>query len=398
MNDNLLKYAIENDMIDLSYVQEQIEMNKRRELLEKHPYKIWEGKDGKWRTYLFIPDKGRQLKKRNSKKEIEDDIIKHYEKNRIISISDVFNEWINQKLGYEDIKKQTYDRYKTDFHRFFDGTNIIKTDIRKIEESDLEDFIRESIYEKKLTHKSYSGLRLIIIGIFKYAKKKKYTEISISQFFGDMELPKNAFQKRKFTKEESVFTNEEIRKIEEYVYNMPPSIINYGILLAFQTGVRVGELAALKPSDIVDDVLNINKTEVRYRGEDGKYVFEVRESAKTEAGNRRVILNTKALNILSDIQCLNPYGEYLFMKDGARIKEKAFSVKMVKICEYVGIPKRSLHKVRKTCATNLLNKGVDESLVIQQLGHTKIETTKEYYYFDNTTHTEAKKQIECATI
>lgn len=45
--DDLLKYAVENGMIDLSYVQEQIEMNKRKELLDKHPYKIWEGKDGK---------------------------------------------------------------------------------------------------------------------------------------------------------------------------------------------------------------------------------------------------------------------------------------------------------------------------------------------------------------
>lgn len=172
---------------------------------------------------------------------------------------------------------------------------------------------------------------------------------------------------------------------------MPPSIINYGILLAFQTGLRVGELAALKPSDITNDVLNINKTEVRYRGEDGKYVFEVRESAKTEAGNRSIILSSKSIKLLSDIRRLNPFGEYLFMKDGERIKEKAFSVKITKICEYVNIPKRSMHKARKTCATNLLNKGVDESLIISQLGHTKIETTKGYYYFDNTTYDEARE-------
>ena len=44
-------------MIDMSYVQEQIEMNKRKELLEKHPYEIWEGKDGKWYTYRIKRDK-----------------------------------------------------------------------------------------------------------------------------------------------------------------------------------------------------------------------------------------------------------------------------------------------------------------------------------------------------
>ena len=47
----LLQYALEHGMIDMSYVQEQMEMNERREMLEKHPYAIWKGKDGKWRTY-----------------------------------------------------------------------------------------------------------------------------------------------------------------------------------------------------------------------------------------------------------------------------------------------------------------------------------------------------------
>ena len=48
--DDLLKYAVEHGMIDVSYVQEQIEMNKRKELLDKHPYKIWHGTDGNWHT------------------------------------------------------------------------------------------------------------------------------------------------------------------------------------------------------------------------------------------------------------------------------------------------------------------------------------------------------------
>ena len=39
-----MQYAVENGMIDLAYVQEQIEMNKRKELIENHPYSIWQGK------------------------------------------------------------------------------------------------------------------------------------------------------------------------------------------------------------------------------------------------------------------------------------------------------------------------------------------------------------------
>ena len=42
--------------------------------------------------------------------------------------------------------------------------------------------------------------------------------------------------------------------------------------------------------------------------------------------------------------------------------------------------KKSLNKIRKTYGTILLDNGVEESLVIAQMGHTDIKTTKRYYY------------------
>ena len=48
----LLKIALENGMIDLGTIQKQIDMQKRKELLSTHPYAVWEGKNGKWYTYL----------------------------------------------------------------------------------------------------------------------------------------------------------------------------------------------------------------------------------------------------------------------------------------------------------------------------------------------------------
>ena len=395
MENDILKYALENGMIDLSYVQEKIEMKKREEILEKHPYKIWKGKDGAWRTYIILDDGKRALKKRKERKDIEDSIIQHFKESEKILIETVFNEWIEQKLEYGDIQKQTYDRYKTDFTRFFSGKTILKMDIKKITENDLEKFVRKTIKEMSLTRKAYGGLRLLITGIFKYAKKKGYVDISITQFFGDMELPKKNFERSKKTDEESVFTDNEISLIKKYI-DENESIINYGILLAFQTGLRVGELSTLKYSDIQGNLLMVRRTEIRYKGKDGKYIFDVRESPKTEAGRRDVILSARAKETLKKIRRMNPFGEYIFMMNGKRIKEKAFSVKIVKICRYVGIKERSMHKARKTYGTNLINGGVDESIIIKQMGHTDIECTKRYYYFNNKSADEMQRQIEKA--
>ena len=168
-----------------------------------------------------------------------------------------------------------------------------------------------------------------------------------------MDLPKKCFAKKAIKDDESVFTDGEVEKIADFIRE-DPSLLNYGILLAFQTGVRVGELCTLKYSDIQGNKLCIRRTEVRYRDKDGKYVFEVRESPKTEAGNRDIILSSEAKRTLKEIRKLNPFGKYIFMNDGKRIKEKAFSVKIVKICRYVGVKERSMHKARKTYATKLI--------------------------------------------
>lgn len=394
-NNEILQFIINNGIINVSDVQNSIEAMKKEELLKQHPYEIWQSKDGKWYTYLPAKDGGRVLKKRKSKKDLENIIIDYYKNKKEILIKDIFQEWSSQKIEYGEIQKQTFDRYTTDFHRFFDDSFIAQKDIRKITEDDLELFIRETIRSKRLTNKAYGGLRLLIIGIFKYAKRQKYTEISITQFFGDLDLPKKCFAKKVLTDDESVFTDDEVEKIAGFIRD-DPSLLNYGILLAFQTGVRVGELCTLKYSDIQGNKLCIRRTEVRYRDKDGKYVFEVRESPKTEAGNRDIILNSEAIKTLKEIRKLNPFGEYIFMKDGKRIKEKAFSVKIVKICRYVGIKERSMHKARKTYATKLINGGVDESIVIKQMGHTSIDCTKNYYYFNNKNDEEVVKQIEKA--
>ena len=39
-NDELLKYALENGIIDTNHIQEQIEMNERKKYLETHSHRM----------------------------------------------------------------------------------------------------------------------------------------------------------------------------------------------------------------------------------------------------------------------------------------------------------------------------------------------------------------------
>ena len=93
----ILQFIIDSGKIDIKDVQNSMEAMKRKELLEKHPYKIWQGKDGEWYTYLPRQGNGRVLKKRKSKSDLEKIIIDYYKEQREILLSDIFQErvlWI----------------------------------------------------------------------------------------------------------------------------------------------------------------------------------------------------------------------------------------------------------------------------------------------------------------
>lgn len=380
-NTELLQYVADNGIIDLTYVRDQIEMKKKEELLKLHPYKIWEDKGGVWHTYLPDTEKGRVHRKRNSKKEIQDVIIEYW-KQRIENptVEEIYNEWLNGKLDRNEITKSTRDRYNRQFDECFGS--IRKRKIKNIEEYEISDFLRSIIYECDLTAKGFSNFRTLVYGIFKRAKEKKYVSYSITQIVQDTEISKKSFRKVQRDESSLVFSEEETEKMYEYFNSISMDIIDLGLLLLFNTGLRPGELAGLKICDISQNTIDIHRTEIRYKGDDNVDVYEVRDFPKTEAGIRTVIVPENSLWILKKIRRLNPFGEFLFEINGKRVLTYQFSQRLETICNRLGFVKKSQNKIRKTYGTILLDQKVDESLIISQMGHTDITTTKKFYYKD----------------
>lgn len=408
----MLNYAIVNGIIDLSAIQDSIIMNERKKYLEKHIFSTWQGNDDKYYTYL--PDdnnkRGKRLLKRTTKDALDDAIIAFYkaEENEP-TVEAVFQSWIDEKLEYGEIQKQTYDKYKNNFVRFFQNKNypISNRKIRYVDEEILEKFIKTVISKLELTQKAYSDMRILINGIFKYAKRHGHTQISITQFMGDLELSRRMFKRVVKRKEDEVFLEDEIPMIIDYL-RKENDIRSLGLLLVFQSGLRVGELSALKPADIVKKQLknsdkvkkyiSVTRTEVKYRNENGSWVQDVREYPKTEAGIRNVIVSDHAMETVARIRKINPFGEYLFMEHGQRIRGNAFNKKLNRVCKALHINKRTMHKIRKTYGTTLIDNNVDDALVAEMMGHKDISTTKKYYYYSNKSDSTKVDQMEQALV
>lgn len=378
MEEDLLKYAADNGMIDISYLRQQIEMNKRRCYLEKHDHKVWKGQDGRWRTYFRNGDGKLKLVTRSTEEKIYDLIVEHYKEEEVNpTVEDIFKDWISKKYERGDIQLNTKQRYERQFEQCF--VEFGKRRIQYIKESDIEDFILDTIAEQNLTVKGYGNFRTLVYGVFKRAKKLGYIDYSITNTIGDIEISRKAFRRIRHTDDELIFMENELPAVKSLLEDNL-DMLNLGLLLLFATGMRVGELSSLRPCDIEGNIVHVNSTEIRYVGEDGKAVYEVRNFPKTEAGIRDIVMKKEDVWITKRIRALNPFGKYLFEKNGKRIRSYNFRNRLTTICKNANITQKSPNKIRKTYGTIMLDAGISESTIINQMGHTNISTTKNHYY------------------
>lgn len=377
-------------MISISDVQNSMEAMKRKELLEKHPYKIWKGRDEKWYTYLPDEKKGRLLKKRTSQRAIEDDVIEYWKSElENPTISDVFQEWNDRRLELKQISNAAYLRYKQVFNRHYHNFGDKK--IKTVAAEEFQEFLEEEAAEE-LTVKAFSLLKTVTRGLLKRAKRRKLISFNVEELLQELDTSEMNFKKVIKEDYEEVFSNEEMPVMIDYLKNNLDTK-NMGILLMFATGIRVGELVALKHDVFDGNTFKVRRTETRFLGENGRYVYDVKEFPKSEAGVRTVIIPKDYEWLCTRIKMLNPFGEYIFTdKNGKRLTTNCIRRRQERNCAKLGIYKKSPHKIRKTYGSILLDHNVDNRMIMEQMGHTDISCTENHYH-RNRRSIDAKSQI-----
>ena len=374
----MLNFALESGMIDLDTIQMQIEMNERKKYLEMHTFSIWEDKQGTWHTYLPDEKKGRIHKKRKTEKEIQSIVVDYWKgETENPTINDVFKEWNDRRLELQKISAATHQRNRQYYERHYDKFGERK--IRNVDPEDIIDFLEEQIPRFNLTAKAFSNIKGITKGFLKRAKKRKLIDWNIEEALYDLDVSEIDFKKRIKEDYEEVFDETEMSIIINYLVNNLDSQ-NIGILLMFVTGIRVGELVALKHEVFEENYFKIRRTETNYKI-NGETVYEIKEFPKSEAGVRDVVIPQNYMWLYSKIKLLNPFGEYVFVNSrGERMTTNCFRARLRRICEKLGIYKKSPHKIRKTYGTILLDNNVDERFVLGQMGHSNVKVTENHYH------------------
>lgn len=376
--EDLLKFATENGMINPAFIHDQIEMERKEELLKKHPYSISCGKDGKWRTYL--PDEnGRRMIKKSTREAVEAAVIEYWKSElENPTIAEVFTEYNDRRLELKKISPATHLRNRQVFNRHY--VRYGKKRIKAVSAEDIESFLEEQISEHNLTAKAFANLKTITRGLLKRAKRRKLIDYNVEEIFQEMDTSETDF--RKVIKEdcEEVYDEDELPRVFDYLKKNPTSQ-NLGILLMFLTGIRVGELVALKHSVFEGNVFKIRRTETRYLSPSGKYIYEIKDFPKTEAGVRTAIIPKDYMWLADSLKRMNPFGEFIFVnKDGKRLTSNCIRRQMRKMCACLGIVNKSPHKARKTYGSILLDNSIDRRLITDVMGHTDISCTEGHYH------------------
>jgi integrase len=133
----------------------------------------------------------------------------------------------------------------------------------------------------------------------------------------------------------------------ERIANAASEVVRAAIWIALYTGCRRGELCGIEPGDI------------------GKSTITIR------AGNTKT-LKTRVIPIITP---LRPWLRYLPLA----INHEGIKTGFRRAREKAGLPHVTFHDLRRTCATMMIEAGVDLYVVSKLLGHSSVAVTQSRY-------------------
>lgn len=156
-------------------------------------------------------------------------------------------------------------------------------------------------------------------------------------------------------------------------------------LLSLYTGMRLGEVCALKWSDIDWErkVLTVRRTVQRVAraggGNGGPKTLLMLGTPKSARSRRVLPLPDFLLCLLHSRQEKSGRSPYVFGKEDQTADPRTIQRRLKRVTAALGLPGVHFHTLRHSFATRLLELGVDVKTVGALLGHSSAKTTLDFY-------------------
>lgn len=369
----------------------QIKQELVQKILENHPYNIYYSESEKaWRTYLFDDTKKNHRKpiKRSSKENLENYLVEYYvaqqqaSQRDNLTLQDAYEEWLIFRRDYTSAKNKTIKENMNDWKKFFEDTELATMPIKDIKPIILIRFFRSITKDRDVTYKRLSNARSVLNGIFSWAIEEEIIEhnpVSDVNF-------KTFTYKPVEEQTDNVFSEQETITLLTYLQSVADEPYALAIQLFFYLFIRIGEIKAVRWSDIdweektiylhtqalVDSELNDDLT-----FSSRKVVVSDQMKGGTSKGYRKEHLTDNAIAILQKAKNLNPTGEFVFEPNGKLMTTDRFNRRLKQYCVDCGINYHSSHKIRFYCASTAYD-GNNLATISKLMGHSQVATTLHY--------------------
>lgn len=383
---------------------------KWKKILEVHEYALPQKEDyeqkGRARTRVKTEDGIKQIWAK-SEQEMLDKLYDFYFPS-LVTVKEVFESAVAQKQSNEPVSEKTLTEYYNTFNRFFDE-EFQNAEIKKIDEDYLKSYTKQLVCDengspkkpqvKETAFLAYKGVLNIIFGYAASKSVKLINENPVDAINNAIYI-KMCSPKTKQEAKEKALQPDDIQKILEEVNIRMSSnryhgyyVYGYMILTAIETGMRAGELCALKWEDIDKDIwihsqLLEHKSPLSY-----EVVNWTKNEKKHEGVGRHFPLTQELVNILTTLKEtqkeLGIQSKYVFCTADrnfatTRHYEEAFA----NVCKKLNLAKTNNHSIRMYFNSYvLIPAGIQVADRAKLLGHS-VETNLKRYTFESATYAE----------
>lgn len=234
----------------------------------------------------------------------------------------------------------------------------------------VEAFLSVKLDNEKLSPKTVNDILCVLKLIFSYIESQN---VKINCNFNNICVRQEQKQMR-------VLSIEEQKKLTEFLTD-DMDLSKLGVYLSLYTGIRIGELCALKWKNIKlkEQILHIEKTMQRIQvyDEDSKTKIIITKP-KSKCSERDIPLPAFLCEFLKKYKC----GKECFLLSGSsenfvepRSLRYTFK-KYMKLCELDNV---NFHALRHTFATRCVESGFEIKTLSEVLGHSSVKITLDKY-------------------
>lgn len=390
--DDVLSTIYEQGILDEDGVRLIMRKKHLQFVLSHHEHKIWQSADGRWKTYITDEESGKRKQiSRESREDLEDFLYDKYlaedeelAKKRA-TMESLYDDWAEYKSLF--VSESTIKRDRNTWKALYKDAPIVKKPLVSVTKTELERWLLSVIRSKNMNSHQFNNFISVIRQLMAYAE-----EIGI---IDSNPVEKIRIQKKRILKPEikgptitQVFMEDERQLLIKYAmeqYNKHRDTVqiftSLAIAFLLYVPLRRGELVALRFDDLDGNRLILTDS----YSHDMKCL---KGRLKDIEGWRAMDVVPPALEIIERIRqerirlgmptdgCIFTVNE----KYGSLYSALGKSIN--KYCDEIGIPRRSLHKTRKTCASKMHADGVNDLIIQAQLGHKDLRTTFNSYCYD----------------